>query len=199
NAESSATVLLRVPNREGLQGAPSESVRFWPGTPVGPRTVPSVVAELQLAPGADLTLRPAAGQAPTFRIEASPQPAHTAQRVRLWVDPPASFVAWELAEDATALGPEAAHTWGALGTHQVRALVISDDGVASHVTTEIPIETQRVSGCTEGSCQLGSGLGYEFWFVGLLLIKRARGNRRGRPRRSPAGGLQKGSGFECRQ
>ena len=179
-----------------------------------PGKSPTLVARWQLQAGADAELtRPAAKLAlPAVAIELRPSPLPSGQPLRVRAGllagvpargggkQPAPQLALRFDERSTAFGTgEASHSrFSALGTAQVRALLILPDGRAQARTERVQVVTAAAIGC--GGCSAwprsaaqggrggGFGLALSLWCAAWLLKRRpprARGNRLCARSRSP--------------
>ena len=159
---------------------------FGPATPVrAAGSVPTLGLRLTLP--AEARVEVERGPAMPFELSVDIEPREVAANVsatlRARASAPVTRVAWQLAEDDTAVGESARHTWGVLGPHRVHALAIDGRGVSQRATAGVQVVTREVGGCE--SCALGgpgARLPPELWLALGLVVIRGRRRAGNRPR-----------------
>jgi len=127
--------------------------RWWPGSTLfATAGAPSLATRFSLAPGHEARIERRVGAPRTLRLTAEPARARTDQEVTLRaVSEGDAIIAWRLAEDITAMGPETRHRWALRDRVEVHALAIGEDGVAARGSVEVTVDTRRTGMCALGA------------------------------------------------
>ncbi|NOY93949.1 MAG: hypothetical protein GXP55_22425 [Deltaproteobacteria bacterium] len=157
------------------------SASWWPGvTLFATAAAPSLLANLRLGPGVRATLRRGPGSPLSLRLQASSTRPATDQEVSLRAESerPAR-VAWQLAEDATAVGPEVQHRWALRDEVEVHALAIDAEGVPARASLRLRVDRRRDGLCSvrapiSNSSRPASGAVGLTLFVVLWTFRRRR-------------------------